>query len=472
MYLARNGHIYELYWAGGDTVRGWDIMPPGSPPPTGNLAACYSAGTNTKHVFYRSAGGELHEIWWDGQPLPQQPRHINLTQIFGAPLAKDRPAAFTVEGPNTQHVAYRGTDNHIYELKWVPAQPMVTPARTLFIAKSWSPGADPKVFFTTIADALAQAATMTPAQGDPVAIVIFPGTYNEDIVLQSWVFLSSGSTEQNAVRINGTVRWAPTGAGPPPVFEAVQLYFLNILRPTTVTTAGKGMTGGQASFILHGCFVDGLEVNGRSASGNARDFVFAATSVPGPNNPFTLNSCLFEWVAGRLNGMTFDGDCLFRIIGSTQVPYNDPTDIKGWFVNGTSKGICTGDNFRADDPTIGWTLGRGTSVVFGGCSLSALKVEAGATADIRSSECPDLSLSGPGEVSRRSLTTSFGPTVPGANPVKFNVPFPPDPSYNVSLQLTAGPGNAAVTTSGKTGAGFTINDAVGGNTYDVTVIHD
>ena len=53
----------------------------------------------------------------------------------------------------------------------------------------------------------------------------------------------------------------------------------------------------------------------------------------------------------------------------------------------------------------------------------------------------------------------------------FAVPFP-DGAYNVSLQLTAGPGNALATTSGKTGAGFTIHDAGGNNTYDVTVIHD
>jgi hypothetical protein len=33
-------------------------------------------------------------------------------------LAADRPTAFTVEGANTQHVAYRGTDNHIYEVFW------------------------------------------------------------------------------------------------------------------------------------------------------------------------------------------------------------------------------------------------------------------------------------------------------------------------------------------------------------------
>jgi hypothetical protein len=337
------------------------------------------------------------------------------------------------------------------------------PARTLFVAQSWSPGVDPMVFFTTITAALAQAATMTPrpASGNPVAVIIFPGTYPENINIPSWVFLSSGSTEQNAVTINGTVTWRPTGA----TMEVVQLYFLNI-GPTIVTTTGK--TGGQTTFTLHGCFVNGLTVNGRSAAvaGSTRDLVHAATCVPGPN-PFDLRDCQFEWVAGRLNGMTFNGECLFRIIGSTTIP--NP-QVVGWSVNGTSTGICTGDNF-----TSGWTLKSGTSVVFGGCSLSALTVEAGATADIRSSECPDSALSGQGTVSRRSLTTSFGPTVspPGANQVMF-APLPPFPDhdYTVSLQLTAGPGNPRVTTSDKTGAGFKINDVVRGNEYDVTVIHD
>ncbi len=44
------------------------------------------------------------------------PTHIDLIKAYGAPLAADRPAAFTVEGVNTRHVVYRGTDNHIYEV--------------------------------------------------------------------------------------------------------------------------------------------------------------------------------------------------------------------------------------------------------------------------------------------------------------------------------------------------------------------
>jgi hypothetical protein len=74
----------------------------------------YSAGTNTKHVFYATTDGQLHEIWW--VPGGGTPAYVNLTERFGAPPAADWPAAFTVEGPNTQHVAYRGTDNHIYEV--------------------------------------------------------------------------------------------------------------------------------------------------------------------------------------------------------------------------------------------------------------------------------------------------------------------------------------------------------------------
>jgi hypothetical protein len=352
-----------------------------------------------------------------------------------------------------------------------PGGPMFPPARTLFVAKSWSPGADPSVFFTTIPAALAQAATMTPVSSDPVAVIIFPGTYTENIEqIPSWVFLSSAGTDQNAVTISGTVTWTPTGAE----FEVVQLYFLHI-GATTVTTTEK--TGGQTTFILHGCFVDSLTVNGRAASGGTRDLVFAAASVPGPGTnavtSVTINSCLFEWVGGRVGGMTFNsprGDCLFRIIGSTSVP--GPIAVP-WSVNGTSTGICNGSNFRTR-----WTLNDTASVVFAGCSFSdppppvgppALEVAAGATADIRSSECS--SFNGPGAINRRSLTTHFGPTTPGANAVTFAVPFP-DGTYNVLLQLTAGPGNAAVTTSGKKGTDFTINDAVGGNTYDVTVVHD
>jgi hypothetical protein len=46
------------------------------------------------------------------------PAHVDLTLHALATWAQDKPAAYTIDGPNTQHVVYRGTDNHIHELHW------------------------------------------------------------------------------------------------------------------------------------------------------------------------------------------------------------------------------------------------------------------------------------------------------------------------------------------------------------------
>jgi hypothetical protein len=116
VYRAGNGHLWELFWVGVAPVQGWDLTAAaGAPAATGKPAAYYQAGTNTKHVIYRSLDGRVHELWWvPGNP----PAHVDLTAFAGAPSAADGPAAFTIEGPNTQHVAYRGNDNHVHEIVW------------------------------------------------------------------------------------------------------------------------------------------------------------------------------------------------------------------------------------------------------------------------------------------------------------------------------------------------------------------
>jgi len=124
VYRGVDEHLYELYWQGNERVIGWDITDrttgaPLASYPVCNFTAYYSAGTNTKHVIYVTDDNHLHDITWPpGRPDTVRTEHFDLTTLGLPALAHGRPAAFTIEGPNTQHVAYRGGDNHIYEVIW------------------------------------------------------------------------------------------------------------------------------------------------------------------------------------------------------------------------------------------------------------------------------------------------------------------------------------------------------------------
>lgn len=116
-YRSDDGHLHELWWNGNNPVSHWDLTAvAGAPPAASDPAAYYSIGTYTKHVIYRSEDGHVHDIWW--VPGRGDPAHVDLTVLALAPLAADKPTAFTVEAANTQHVVYRGVDNHIHEIRW------------------------------------------------------------------------------------------------------------------------------------------------------------------------------------------------------------------------------------------------------------------------------------------------------------------------------------------------------------------
>ncbi|MEK6374973.1 MAG: hypothetical protein AABO58_20040 [Acidobacteriota bacterium] len=117
-YRSHDGHLHELWWVGNNPVNRWDLTAAAAnaPPAASDPAAYYSAGTNTKHVIYRSANGHLNEIWW--VPGGGIPAHLDITLLALAPSAADKPTAFTVEGPNSHHVVYRGTDGQIHEIRW------------------------------------------------------------------------------------------------------------------------------------------------------------------------------------------------------------------------------------------------------------------------------------------------------------------------------------------------------------------
>ena len=122
VYRAGNGHLYELAWPNVAPVSGRDLTAlSGTPSAAGNVSGGYNPGDNTQHVIYRSADGRLHELWhFLGEAAVH---HTDLTAAYGAPSAADRPVYYATGRAPNQHVAYRGTNGHIYRVALVTANP-------------------------------------------------------------------------------------------------------------------------------------------------------------------------------------------------------------------------------------------------------------------------------------------------------------------------------------------------------------
>ena len=84
----------------------------GAPAAAGDPAG-YTLASTTQHVVYRGTDNHIHELWWDNNGW----HHGDLTAATGSPAATGDPAGYTLAS-TTQHVVYRGTDNHIHELWW------------------------------------------------------------------------------------------------------------------------------------------------------------------------------------------------------------------------------------------------------------------------------------------------------------------------------------------------------------------
>lgn len=117
VYRAANGHLHELFWPNVAPVQGRDLTAlSGAPPAAGNVSGGYNPADNTQHVIFRSGDGRLHELWhFLGETAVH---HVDLTAAYGAPSAADRPVYYSSPRAPNQHVAYRGTNGHIYELLW------------------------------------------------------------------------------------------------------------------------------------------------------------------------------------------------------------------------------------------------------------------------------------------------------------------------------------------------------------------
>ena len=118
IYRGVDNHIHELYWPSPTPVQHRDLTAEANAPDAASDPAAYYVPTNnTKHVIYRSADNRIREIWWVIDATT--PYEVNVTDSARAPLAADNPAAFFFPNAGTQHIAYRGADNHIHEIRWI-----------------------------------------------------------------------------------------------------------------------------------------------------------------------------------------------------------------------------------------------------------------------------------------------------------------------------------------------------------------
>jgi hypothetical protein len=112
-YRSADNYIHELWFAADS---GWQhahtTYLTGAPPAAGDPCGYAWEGDGTQHVFYRGADGHIHQLWYIAD---SRWHRSDVTFDTGAPLAAGDPCGYAWEDDRTQHVFYRGVDGHIHQ---------------------------------------------------------------------------------------------------------------------------------------------------------------------------------------------------------------------------------------------------------------------------------------------------------------------------------------------------------------------
>ena len=99
-------------------VRGWHradlTAATGAPAAAAGPSGYMFSAQGTQHVDYRGSDNHIHELWWDNNGW----HHGDLTAATGAPPAAAGPYGYMFNAQGTQHVEYLGSDDHVHELWW------------------------------------------------------------------------------------------------------------------------------------------------------------------------------------------------------------------------------------------------------------------------------------------------------------------------------------------------------------------
>lgn len=114
VYRGRDNHIHELWF---HRNSGWHhnglTLGLGAPLAISGPHGYTWDVDKTQHIIYRGEDNHVHELWFHQK---SGWHHNSLTLDLDAPLAASGPYGYTWDVDKTQHVVYRGKDNHIHEL--------------------------------------------------------------------------------------------------------------------------------------------------------------------------------------------------------------------------------------------------------------------------------------------------------------------------------------------------------------------
>jgi hypothetical protein len=116
-YRGPSGRVHELWYSASTNWRQNNIGQ-NAPRAVGNPAAYVWPSNRSQHVIYRDEAGQIHELWYQEN---SGWRHNNLSQLTGAPAADSDPFGMVWPDDSSQHIFFRGQDNHLYEL-WKKSQ--------------------------------------------------------------------------------------------------------------------------------------------------------------------------------------------------------------------------------------------------------------------------------------------------------------------------------------------------------------
>lgn len=348
----------------------------------------------------------------------------------------------------------------IWRQKVLEVDEVTIPARTLFVAQSWPVGADPLVYFTSISAALIRASVaFAPlTQENPAVIQIYPGTYSEALTLVSNVHLFAPTTR--CVILSGAITWHPgAGVNLPQSSQQERIYTNGIKFSGSLSIDSAAKVTERTTWNSQLSNIDcAVTMIGKPAAGASFYQVWAGRTCYGPSVFKDVNVVMYSMEIG--DHITMQGATSFDLSACNL--------YGGMALQDTSEGSAHGTDL---DGAIAVGATNVCELIDCAFKSAVLTVAAGGVADIRDTNYKDNTrLAGLGIIDRSIWRTTIGPTVIGANAVPIAPPLP-DGNYSVVATQTAG-GATTPIISARTGAGFTLTDAVGGATFDLCVLRD